>query len=688
MKIIVIDSQFPQAVPFGFRNIEINGILSKIENSQAYMMFPMLPSGKAWFKHGYGSKKEEFNKNLEGYLSYYSLQNKGRIKYLPEKINESCLVYSYFLSETYTLLPYLEENNLPFIFVLYPGGGFGLNNTSSDGMLKEVFESFCFRKVIVTQRVTLEYLKMKNLCPKERIEYLFGGYVQFKKSEVLYKKIYPKDKKTIDICFVAAKYSHNGVDKGYDLFIDTAKVICGKYPELRFHVVGGFDENEIDISGISEKITFYGYKSPSFLKEFYSKIDICLAPNRLYKLFEGNFDGFPQGIDSLCFGVLLMTCDELNNNAGFIDGKEIVIIKPELSSILHKIVPLLENTELLYQIGKDGKEKLFEILNPEKRIEKITEILKKEAQKIELEKMISIEQAIQIKPKVTIVCTSYNQEKFISQALESFVNQKANFSFVAIVADDCSTDKTYEIIKTYAEKYPDIIKPIFRKKNLGAMENFIETLSVVDSEYVIVNEGDDYFTNEYKLQRQVDFLKANLDCSICFHNVEVLVEGGKGTPSIFPSMKFRFNKTILGLNDLLVRNFIQTNSCMYRWRFGKEQNIKKFVSLNMLPGDHYIHLLHAQVGKIGFIDETMAVYRRHPDGLWFDSLVDFEKLFLTHGVKLLNFYYNVYKNIADESPEYFNGIFLPNFQKIFQTFRQHNKLEELVNHPALEEFIK
>ena len=89
-----------------------------------------------------------------------------------------------------------------------------------------------------------------------------------------------------------------------------------------------------------------------------------------------------------------------------------------------------------------------------------------------------------MKAKVSIITITYNQEKYIKQALDSFIAQKTNFPFVVIVADDCSTDSTPKIIKEYAEKYPEIIKPIFRDKNIGSLENFRQTLSLAKSKLV------------------------------------------------------------------------------------------------------------------------------------------------------------------------------------------------------------
>lgn len=118
--------------------------------------------------------------------------------------------------------------------------------------------------------------------------------------------------------------------------------------------------------------------------------------------------------------------------------------------------------------------------------------------------------------KVSIVVATYNQEKYIRQTLESIVSQKANFEFEAIVGDDCSTDNNAQIIKEYAEKYPDIIVPILREKNLGMGGNTLDLMMRATGEYIAFIEGDDYWIDEQKLQKQVDFLDAHPDYCACF----------------------------------------------------------------------------------------------------------------------------------------------------------------------------
>ena len=222
--------------------------------------------------------------------------------------------------------------------------------------------------------------------------------------------------------------------------------------------------------------------------------------------------------------------------------------------------------------------------------------------------------------KLSVICLTYNHAAYIRQALDGFVMQKTNFDFEVLIHDDASTDGTADIIREYQQKYPKIIKPIFQTENLyyqnkSISKNFVYPL--IKGEYVAFCEGDDYWTDENKLQKQVDFLDAHPDYAVCFHPVTVKWEDNSGKhDEIFPKPRYRFYKKTLELADLLKHNFIQTNSVVYRWRL--KDNVDLLPD-EILPGDYFLHLLHAQVGKIGFLPDVMGVYRRHCDSVWFGA---------------------------------------------------------------------
>src|SRR5690606_17979110 len=134
------------------------------------------------------------------------------------------------------------------------------------------------------------------------------------------------------------------------------------------------------------------------------------------------------------------------------------------------------------------------------------------------------------------------------------------------------------IIKEYATKYPGIIKPILRKKNLGPQKNFLDVLRASKGEYIALCEGDDYWTDSSKLQKQVDFMDAHPGYALCFHLVRVFFEEKSKPDQIYPKTD---KSKGLRTQNLLKENFIQTNSVMYR-----RQNYKDLPD-NILPLDWF-----------------------------------------------------------------------------------------------------
>jgi glycosyltransferase involved in cell wall biosynthesis len=367
--IVVIDSALPTKNSIGPRNSDLLEFAKKLPGFKYYTMYHMMPGKAAWFDHGYGMSRKQFNDNLKDYLSRYP-EAKGKVKYLSDKDSYHInLAYTYFLAETYTLLPFLERHNIPFVFLLNPGGAFAMDNKSSDDMLRAVFASPCFRKVILNQEPNHDYLIRKKLCTKQDAIYDFSGSAQFKLSDLKPKKFYPKDKSTFDICFVAAKYTPLGVDKGYDLFIGAAKQLARRYPDIRFHVVGGFDEHEIDVLDIKDAITFYGYMQPHKLPEFYCGMDIYLSPNRPGKLYQGNADGFPLSAGAMYCGVCGFNADETHLNTEF-DDDEVVIVRTQVKDIVKKVEYFYEHLDELYGVSRKGQKKAQFFYDIDRHIDK------------------------------------------------------------------------------------------------------------------------------------------------------------------------------------------------------------------------------------------------------------------------------------------------------------------------------
>lgn len=210
------------------------------------------------------------------------------------------------------------------------------------------------------------------------------------------------------------------------------------------------------------------------------------------------------------------------------------------------------------------------------------------------------------KPKVSILCLTYNHEKYIKQALDSFLGQKTNFRFEIFIYDDASTDKTTKIIKKYQKKYPEIIKPVFQSENQyskktihGILNKFL--LPLATKEYIALCEGDDYWCNPNKLQIAIDNLERNPDCLMFCHNSYVKRSNSKKLEELLvdESIKFENNK------------FSLTNSIYTHLSARVFRNIK-----GLPPGDtmQYHYLLSK--GLCFYDNKPMSVYRYNQKGIW------------------------------------------------------------------------
>lgn len=126
-------------------------------------------------------------------------------------------------------------------------------------------------------------------------------------------------------------------------------------------------------------------------------------------------------------------------------------------------------------------------------------------------------------PVVSVCTITYNHEKYISEALNSFLMQETDFPFEIIIDDDCSPDNTIEIIMKYQKKFPNIIKANLRQKNIGAIQNFFSNIQRGNGKYIALCEGDDYWTDPLKLQKQVEFLDGNDEVIMTFENAMIYI---------------------------------------------------------------------------------------------------------------------------------------------------------------------
>lgn len=212
--------------------------------------------------------------------------------------------------------------------------------------------------------------------------------------------------------------------------------------------------------------------------------------------------------------------------------------------------------------------------------------------------------------KVSVVMITYGHENFIARAIDSVLEQEVDVPFEIVITEDCSSDRTGEIVRSYAERYPDLIRAEIHEVNVGAHATARETYERATGEYLAFLDGDDYWDDPTKLQRQLDHLDRHPDRAIVFHPVVVLDQAG-GTETLYPPGR-RPRYTI---RDLMKLPFMATGSVMVRNRddtgypawFDPDEG---------LPGDWGLWLEHARHGDIGYIDRPMSVYRQHAGGIY------------------------------------------------------------------------
>lgn len=222
-------------------------------------------------------------------------------------------------------------------------------------------------------------------------------------------------------------------------------------------------------------------------------------------------------------------------------------------------------------------------------------------------------------PLVSVCCITYNHEPCISQAIESFLMQKTNFPFEIIIHDDASTDRTPGIIREYGKKYPDLIKPIYQKENQyskGIKPNYTFNYPRAKGKYIALCEGDDYWIDPYKLQKQVDFMEANEDYSLCFTNCKLLDLNGNIMKENY--LEKQSEKTFTHLD---MPTGAPTQTMLFRKKY--LNSIPK--SYLTAPGeDSYLEVWLSICGKVKYHNFNSAVYRITNQGVY-TGLNDFQR---------------------------------------------------------------
>lgn len=263
-----------------------------------------------------------------------------------------------------------------------------------------------------------------------------------------------------------------------------------------------------------------------------------------------------------------------------------------------------------------------------------------------------------IQPKVSIVCTVYKHEPYLRQCFDGFVMQKTNFPIEVLVNDDCSPDGSAAIMREYEAKYPELFHCIYQKENQyskGLLPWFEILFPIAKGEYIAICEGDDYWTDPYKLQKQVDWMDAHQEYIACFHNAFVQCGELKGlfsplNQNHYPTTEDLIEKDwFIGTPTLLYRNVLKVYP---EWRIGVKSD------------DYLLELLLAKEGRFCYLDDVMAVYRVEGQGV--STAMNANK------IKMYDELISLLRNMKD----WYEGRHADSFDKAFKKYEQRKKDQE------------
>lgn len=254
--------------------------------------------------------------------------------------------------------------------------------------------------------------------------------------------------------------------------------------------------------------------------------------------------------------------------------------------------------------------------------------------------------------KVSVLVMTHNHEAFIEQALDSVLMQETTFRFEVLISEDCSTDRTRDIVLQYRDRHSDKIRLLLSEINLRTNYVVVRGLLAAKGQYVALLDGDDYWTDPHKLQIQSEFLDNHSECALCFHNALVIHEDQFQEPWYWTTPD---QARITDIRDLWMGNYIATCSAMLRRNV--VQDYPSWYDAMFPITDWPLYLMFAEHGRIGYIPRAMGVYRYHRGGLY-SSLSDVEKvqkMKVFYDTMNLNTQYRYDRVVKQAMFEYFIG---------------------------------
>jgi glycosyltransferase involved in cell wall biosynthesis len=476
-------------------------------------------------------------------------------------VNSYDLVYHIFLStyltfnKHYLTVPFKNQ-----CIHLYPGGMFDSIN-ALDKIDKQTH-------IVSTQQFTSEMLREKRFL---NVVESIGGPVLQKNSGFTTKQI---NNSQLTVCFSSMG---GNIQKGANEYLTIVENYCKRYPDTTVNFIS------VGNCPVNKHITNYKCMPQNTLDKFYKeKVDVII------NLETGNtLNGWPLGVDAMLQGVVLITTDTQQCNKTFDFKNDMLFIIKDINEIESIINKLDKDRKLLKTVSNRSQKVINEYFSYKNQQQKIFNYI----------------DSVLLEPSVTTIILTYNQENTIEKAIKSVLGQKCKYENKIFISDDCSTDKTTEICKKYRDLYPDKIVLNINKTNLKTQENYMFALNSITTKYTAYLEGDDYWCDESKLEKQIEVLENNKTCVSCCHNTAV-VGDNKSKQFVYSTKSGTYNlETFKQLTHPSSRVF-------------HTYKVKNYITDLMDIWDVCFQRLLLELGDIYYIDEIMSAYNKNGKGIW------------------------------------------------------------------------
>jgi glycosyltransferase involved in cell wall biosynthesis len=375
MPLLVVDDLFPYSVS-GFRKAEFEWLLKHFADSRILTTLESLDwldhdTSRTLVQKAYSVENPKLAKRTI-FTNSESLEfDATKIVNVPVSQTPPSLVYCLFLNNAMRVADLSEKLHLPFVFTLYPGGGFHLGDAESDKKLLRVLSSPMLKGVIATMPVTREYLRRfleRHRIPDINISYIYGGILGSSLEITAPPQRPPKtpfSRHRIRVLFVAHRYSPGGRDKGLDLFLASCSFLMSLGFDIRPIIVGPWREVELTGLAHAQRFELLGLISNSTLHKLLETVSIAVFPTRASILGRGSFDGFPVGsaVEAAMHGVAVVTTNPLGMKTPLKSGRDYMRIRPNLLSIILTLIRLVLSPKLLHKVRTRGQKTFRQIFD-------------------------------------------------------------------------------------------------------------------------------------------------------------------------------------------------------------------------------------------------------------------------------------------------------------------------------------